>query len=904
MKKLLLALILPIIFPLLPASAVGDVVFASHEIVASYTVEITPALAAQHEVKVKAVLPAKGIVTLEVSRGQDTRTMESWVSIEECYDQENNPVDIQQIDNRTWQVDTSHGLSIEYRANVNISNPMEADTYLAYLSEKCGLLSARSILLAPGGNEKTTVKFVLPEGWAVIVDETWIPGSMGEYVVNTSNFDALVAPGEWEIFQDTFGDGQKLTLAIMGETRYEKSQYIMAMKTCLDYFHQNIGKLPQKEMNVVMGPLPLPVDYMSTSPRLAVSRGIQSDWGLFEGMFWHYWFLRPVGFEEQYDADRAWWFGEGVSPFFLYPVYEKLEASKDVAQAWGFSLPELTWKNWYLVYEQYKGGKYDIPLVEYQAKSRETGDRNYYFPLPYMKSSLVLELLNTAMSEATNNTRDINDLTRYIYDNYIMKSIGFKVEDILQATNDITGVDFTTFFDAYIYGNQDIPVLVESNDYSFDLITLFSVLYPSLPNDDHIKPSNCATDTLELKKDSKHFSVYFHPQDEKPATLLLMAAERAYAPVARIFGGDLKLRVKMFMTYDPSEYVLFGGHGGQTYEAGVSAGGVAVDSGDEITWLNPVPHNETQAFPRTAMAHELGHIFMRQVYPGIYITSATDITDIRGLEYNQNWRSWFSEGLASYVDMQCWLEKSSIEGGPFLGAHDVFRQLVDSYQTGQPPVMGLSVLEEAGSGDEKAQLLFAAEGISFMYYVSGRYGDEGLHKLLDEYNKGVTIEVAAEKAFNISFTSLENDWRSLVEKTASNLNEDVSEITRIWKLGFDVTKAQLIKQQNEPFLALFIAYCEEQYGIPGTIPADTESPPQSTSLSPTQTAPSSQYQQTESPPQSTSLSPTQTAPSSQYQQPDNSFPWPLVVIPVIFIVLLSGIVMGITRLVKKVTKRK
>ena len=247
------------------------------------------------------------------------------------------------------------------------------------------------------------------------------------------------------------------------------------MRVCLDYFHQKIGKLPQNEMNVVVASLPLPVDYMSGTPRLAVTstRGpgppsvsAGKDWGMFEGMFWHYWFLKSVRYESQGDSDRAWWFGEGVSPFFLYPVYEKIGAAQNVAQAWDFSRKELTWENWYLIYERYRETKYNIALIDYPAKSRETSDVQYYFPLPYMKGSLVLHLLDASIKEATGGARDITDVVRYLYENFVLRGIGYKVEDILRITNEIAGSDYTAFFKAYVYGNESLPITTAGQDLS------------------------------------------------------------------------------------------------------------------------------------------------------------------------------------------------------------------------------------------------------------------------------------------------------------------------------------------------------------------------------------------------------------------------------------------------------
>ena len=344
------------------------------------------------------------------------------------------------------------------------------------------------------------------------------------------------------------------------------------------------------------------------------------------------------------------------------------------------------------------------------------------------------------------------------------------------------------------------------------------------------------------------------------ATLLLLGAEQAYAPVSRIYGGELKLRVRMFLTYDPAEYMKFGAHPFSLSDAAdLSAGEVVVDSGDEINWLNPIRRDNTQpaGSSRTAVPHELGHIFMRQLYPGIY---------------GQNWLSWFSEGLASYAGQEFWLQS-----GTSVPPEDSLQQLADSCRTGNPPLIELSRLEDAGKGDEKSRLLSSAESLTFMYYIAGRYGDDGLRNLLSEYSKGVSLSEAVEKAFGIPFADQESNWEALVKKAAANSGICDSELTRIRRQGFDISKAESIKKQ-EPYLALFVAYLDEAYGTPGPVVTTPEMP----IPSPT--------------PQEVS----QPAQPSQEQPAVSSFPWPLVVIAVLIIGLLAGIVM----FVRKILRRK
>jgi PGF-pre-PGF domain-containing protein len=768
---------------------------AGSEVAAKYAVEITDAGAAKHELRVRAVLSLSGATDLSVSPEGDNS--DQWITIEDCYDAEGS-VPVAKIDNRTWRVGPGSidAVTVEYRAYVNMPNRMTEGTYLAYLSGECGLISARSILLTPSTAITATVNFVMPAGWTVITDERWTRLNATSFSVSTGDLD-LIAPGRWDVYDETFGDGQRLRVAICGETMHAKGEYVTNIKACLDYFHEHVGRLPQSEMNVVLADLPIPVDYMSYSPRLAVNRAGR-DWGMFEGMLWHYWFLRSARYDNQVDADRAWWFGEGASPFILYPVYESIGAAEEVAAAWGFKYPGLTWENWYAVYEPYIGTEFDIPLVDYPERSRETSDIRYYTPMPYMKSHVVLQMLNLSISEFTQGEKDLRDVIGYVYENYADKGIGYSVEDILDAANQVSGNDYTGFFDAYVYGDEPLPVVEDGEDRLFDWATLGDKVYPSTPNTEKVRPwtqrsvpsSETAT-LLEMKKESRHFTVYFHGQDSKMAALLLLDSEKAHDAVAKLYGGDAKLRIRLFMTYNGTEYAVLGGNPEAVYDEGASAGGVAVEAGDEINWLRPIPLSATQVTDIAAPIHELGHAMLRQLYPGIY----------------RNWEQWFNEGMP--LARMAWLDEewASPNRTPFDPSPTA--QLRKSLLGGSPAVIPLTTLAsmDYGSLNASQRLLNSGEGTSFHFYVWARYED-GFRRLLVEYDKGVPLATAVEHAFGLTYADLERDLWATALKAALNDNATEAVVSKVRREGVNVTLADRLTDED-PFLASLVAYALE-----------------------------------------------------------------------------------------------
>lgn len=917
------------------ASSEYDLSSSESNIIARYSVVISVADATQNKVRVKAFIQLNGTTDLTASPclGPFMQNCEQKIFIEKCYDKANNPVDIKQIDNRTWRVYATSGVTIEYTARVDIPSLMSHDkVYLSYLSNNCGLIDAKIMLLAPSFNGKAIVNFTLPDGWNVIADETWVPVSSTAYAVNITDFDAVVAPGKWNLYNSTFGDGQKLTVAICGKTRYPESDYIKNFKVCADYFNEHVGKLPQKELSIIVADLPLPRDFMSGPPRLIVSR-TDIEWN-FEGTFWHYWFLHSGGTMPllwgnltQSDIDRVWWFEEGASPFILNPIIEQVGAVADIERATGLSFG---WKGWYGGFKPYIGTQYDIPLVNYPQKYRETSDINYYVPGPYLKSYLVLQLLNDSISEVTHGTKDMRNVIKYVYENYVLPQKAYTVKDILSVVNTVSGNDYSSFFDAYVYGNERLPIIEANNDYTYDWITLGNRTYKTVANVENAMPKYAkAPVTLEYKKEDKYFSVYFHPQDEKEAVLLLLGEERAYNTIAKIYGGTPKFKIKNFLTYDRDEAVNFGYNPPGGLVEGASGGGPSSEIGDELIWLNPIGKKENQILLHSKLAHELGHATMRQLYPGIFFSGVNDSSQVesavqKGL-YNKYWRSWFDEGLATYTEIVYWLDNPDLKiVGHFID-HEAFMQLVDSSKTGNPPIINFSDLDNATrTGDQKSRYLVEAEGITFVSYIFERYGQNGIPKLLTEYSRGVPIEEAVKNAFNISFDDFQSDWKNFVDKAASNVGSYDSELTRIRNEGFDTSRAETVKSQ-EPFLGLFMAYVDEKYGTPRVVETTTtSSSTTSTSITKTSTTLATSLKistttsqtsiKTSSYKETISKSEVKTTKTSTVPEQINrtselipismptgfhnisTFPWPLLIIGILILVV---IILVLRKLLKK-----
>jgi PGF-pre-PGF domain-containing protein len=255
----------------------------------------------------------------------------------------------------------------------------------------------------------------------------------------------------------------------------------------------------------------------------------------------------------------------------------------------------------------------------------------------------------------------------------------------------------------------------------------------------------------------------------------------------------------LFMTYNGTEYAVLGGNPATVYDEGASAGGVAVEAGDEINWLRPVPRSATQVNDIAAPIHELGHAILRQLYPGVY----------------RNWEQWFNEGMP--LARMVWLDEewASQDRTPFDTSPTA--QLRKSLLGGSPPVISLTTLAKMdyGSLNASQQLLHSGEGITFHFYVWARYED-GLRRLLTEYDKGVPLATAVERAFGLTYADLEESLWATALEAARNANATEAVVSKVRREGVDTTVAERLMDED-PVLASRVAYALEARGGAGPV---------------------------------------------------------------------------------------
>jgi predicted metalloprotease with PDZ domain len=74
----------------------------------------------------------------------------------------------------------------------------------------------------------------------------------------------------------------------------------------------------------------------------------------------------------------------------------------------------------------------------------------------YLKGSLVSWLLDQQIRELTNNKKNLDDLSYLLYRNFANSAQGYSSADVKQLLRDMTGHDFTEFWQDYVEGTKAI----------------------------------------------------------------------------------------------------------------------------------------------------------------------------------------------------------------------------------------------------------------------------------------------------------------------------------------------------------------------------------------------------------------------------------------------------------------
>jgi len=115
---------------------------------------------------------------------------------------------------------------------------------------------------------------------------------------------------------------------------------------------------------------------------------------------------------------------------------------------------------------------------------------------------------------------------------------------------------------------------------------------------------------------------------------------------------------------------------------------------------------------------------------------------------------------AGYKDIPAWLREGTATLAEINPNPDYDRVLLEV--SARNELIPMKDLCGSFSSEVVEAFLAYAESRSFVNYLRGRYGSSGLLTLAGDYAEGVDCERGPERAFGVSLSKLELDWRASV----------------------------------------------------------------------------------------------------------------------------------------------
>lgn len=240
---------------------------------------------------------------------------------------------------------------------------------------------------------------------------------------------------------------------------------------------------------------------------------------------------------------------------------------------------------------------------------------------------------------------------------------------------------------------------------------------------------------------TKHFDIYFYPEEEEAVKKGALMAERWYSRLSRIFNHKLKGRQPLIL-YSSSPH----------FQQTTAIPGVIGEGTGGVTELFKrrivLPFGASLEESDHVIGHELVHAFQfditSQHSPG-YASAAPTALRLP---------LWFIEGLAEYLSI------GPVDPHTAMWMRDVTRRKK------LPPIKKLA----------DPQFFPYRYGQSLWAYITGRWGDETVERIMKGISRVGDYEVVFKKVLGITVDQLSKDWHKAMEEAYMPLAQ-LTEVT-------------------------------------------------------------------------------------------------------------------------------
>lgn len=381
-----------------------------------------------------------------------------------------NALKWEKMDKATWRVTTNgaRAIKVNYRVYAN-----ELSVRTSHLDASHAYLNGASVFMYVKGatDQPLKLKFIAPQGWRVTTPLSLRPDDDGFY--SAPNYDILVdSPAEigtHNLIEFT-ALGRPHRIAIWGEGNYDAEQLKADFTKIIEQGAVIFGGLPYEHYTFFVHLQPGiggGLEHLNSTtcqaspntfkPRRSYTRFL----GLIAHEYFHLWNvkrIRPAAlgpFDYQHENyTRALWLSEGVTSYYGNQLLRRAGLTTSAEYLDGLATVMLAYENAPGHREQSPAqASFNTWIKEYRPDENTVNSTYSY----YGSGELLGFLLDLEVRSRTNNAKSLDDVMRYLFENYAQKGRGFPEAELKTAFESVAGGDLTDFFNRYVNGTEDFP---------------------------------------------------------------------------------------------------------------------------------------------------------------------------------------------------------------------------------------------------------------------------------------------------------------------------------------------------------------------------------------------------------------------------------------------------------------
>jgi len=372
---------------------------------------------------------------------------------------------VRKMDERSWRVSAKHVTQVNlfYR----VENPRRNFNFSVNDSTHATVQGPATFMYVEGRKDQpVTVRYGVPKGWEIATSLAETPEPDG-YVYRAPNYDVFVdSPAELGVLEEhTFSlRGAPVSAVMYGHLDFDKGAFVNMVQRIAEHQVNLFSDSPFEKYVFLfyVGPYGAGgggLEHLnSTNISLAQSQ-LKSDVGSAANViaheFFHLWNVKRIRpavlgpFDYTQPAcTRALWFAEGVTSYYA-----------DLTQLRAGLVDDGKFLSMQKQQIMALQSNPDRLVTSVEQASLKIWERGYFHSgvSYYNKGQLLGLLLDLRIRHETNNRYSLDDMMRYLNENFAKKGIGYGENELPKIASNIAGKDLSDFFSRYVAGVDELP---------------------------------------------------------------------------------------------------------------------------------------------------------------------------------------------------------------------------------------------------------------------------------------------------------------------------------------------------------------------------------------------------------------------------------------------------------------